>query len=308
MLLHRRQALRLATAGAVFAPGRTFAAPRAPSLDVTIIGDWGREGHDRQRAVGAAMGQSAELLRSVWTLSLGDNFYDDGVSSIEDPQWQSSYEQVYSAPSLRDTPWWSILGNHDYRGNVQAQLEYGTIDKRWRMPARYYARSERLADGTSCDLFYIDTNPFLSRYRHSRVRIDDQDPAAQLAWLERGLAASGADWKIVVGHHPIHTADGPATEEPELIASLRPLLEKYRVRVYLNGHIHNFQHVRVAGIDYITNGAGSKLSHVYQAVPGSWSLARHGFMTVSLSRDRFDFQFLGASREQLYQAALDRTA
>ena len=110
------------------------------------------------------------------------------------------------------------------------------------------------------------------------------------------------------GHNPIHTADGAQTEEPELIASLRPLLEQHRVRVYLNGHIHNMQHVRVGAIDYITNGAGSKLSKIYPRVPGSWSADRHGFMTVSLSRDSFDFQFLGKRGEPLYRAALDRTA
>ena len=30
-----------------------------------------------------------------------------------------------------------------------------------------------------------------------------QDTAAQLAWFEAALAASKADWKIVIGHHPV---------------------------------------------------------------------------------------------------------
>ena len=174
MMLLRREALgraiRLAASGALLAPLRAFAAPRAPALAFTVIGDWGRQGHDEQRTVADAMGRSAELRRSAWTLSLGDNFYYNGVASVDDPQWQTSFEQVYAAPALRNTPWWGVLGNHDYRGNVQAQLDYGAQrDARWRMPGRYYARSERLADGTSCDLFFIDTNPFLSRYRHTKV-------------------------------------------------------------------------------------------------------------------------------------------
>ena len=307
MLLRRRDALVAAAGGVASAtlPRRIFAAPVAPAMRFTAVGDWGRQGHDQQRAVGIAMGRAAEQHRSTWTLSLGDNFYEDGVQGLDDPQWRTSFEEIYDAPSLR-SPWRGILGNHDYRGDVQAQLDYGRRDARWSMPARYYSVSERLSDGTRCDLFFIDTNPFLSRYRHSRVRIDGQDPIAQLAWLERGLAASRAEWKIVIGHHPIHTADGSPTEEPELIATLRPVLERHGVRLYLNGHIHNLQHVRVGPVDYVTNGAGSKLIHLYPVQPGAWGAQTHGFMTATLSADAFAFEFRGASAERLYAAAVSR--
>ena len=307
MRLGRRDALRLVTAGSLLPPpSRAFAAPRAPALDFVCIGDWGRQGHDEQRAVAVAMGTAAEDRRSTWTLSLGDNFYEDGVAGTDDPQWRSSFEDIYDAPSLQ-SPWRVILGNHDYRGDVQAQLDYGRRDRRWSMPARYYARRERLGDGTACDLFFLDTNPFLSRYRHSKVKVDGQDATTQLAWLEQALAGSHADWKIVIGHHPIHTADGAPTQEPELIAALKPVLERHRVRIYVNGHIHNLQHVRVGSIDYITNGAGSRLLHLNAVGAGGWGAERHGFMTVSLTRDAFAFAFLGARGERLYQAALDRT-
>lgn len=38
-------------------------------------------------------------------------------------------------------------------------------------------------------------------------------------------------------------------------ARLDPILRKHKVDMYICGHIHNFQHVRMAGsdIDYITN-------------------------------------------------------
>ena len=44
------------------------------------------------------MGESAHLLEARFILSVGDNFYENGVSGVHDPAWQSSFEDVYRAP------------------------------------------------------------------------------------------------------------------------------------------------------------------------------------------------------------------
>ena len=45
------------------------------------VGDWGRDGHDNQTLVAAAMGQAATNLNFV--ISVGDNFY--GLSHFPPP-------------------------------------------------------------------------------------------------------------------------------------------------------------------------------------------------------------------------------
>ena len=45
------------------------------------VGDWGRDGHDNQTLVAAAMGQAANNLDFV--ISVGDNFY--GLSYFPPP-------------------------------------------------------------------------------------------------------------------------------------------------------------------------------------------------------------------------------
>ena len=88
----------------------------------------------------------------------------------------------------------------------------------------------------------------------------------QFVWLERALAASKADWKIVVGHHPVFSG-GMHGASWGLIRYLKPMLEEHGVRVYLNGHDHDLQHIAVDGVHYLTCGAGAE-PHRTEAASG----------------------------------------
>jgi acid phosphatase len=302
-LSHLSRRAVLAGAVGLAALPRVAAAVRAPSLDFVLIGDWGRAGAEKQREVGVQMGLKAEALQSRFVVSVGDNFYEDGVTSLTDPQWKDSFEAIYAAPSLQ-TPWDVILGNHDYIGSVSAQLGYGQISPRWRMPARYWQREELLPDGTKVAFFYIDTSPFLKAYRGTKVRIDDQNTAAQITWLDAALGASQAKWKIVIGHHPIHTVSGGKREGVDLIAQVKPVLLRHGVKIYINGHDHNFQTLERDGIQFITNGAGSATEEPGPAAPGQFSSGAHGFMTANLTAERFGYAFIDETGATLYNGAV----
>ncbi|CAM9541957.1 unnamed protein product, partial [Hapterophycus canaliculatus] len=88
------------------------------------------------------MGETAEELRPRFVVGLGDNFYDVGVETVEDPAWEDQFESVYSAAALRGIPWLMCLGNHDYMGRPEAQIERTGHDAsgRWHMPSRAYSR------------------------------------------------------------------------------------------------------------------------------------------------------------------------
>ena len=63
----------------------------------------------------------------------------------------------------------------------------------------------------------------------------------QWAWLETELAASSEfDYLLVGGHFPVWSIaeHGPTSQ---LVERLKPLLEKYDVSAYINGHDHNLQ-------------------------------------------------------------------
>jgi tartrate-resistant acid phosphatase type 5 len=309
MQLTRRQ---FVASTALLGASASFAAPAeaaAKTLNFVLIGDWGRNGHDEQRDVAVQMGKTARAFGSEYTVSVGDNFYENGVTAVDDPQWQSSFEQIYTAPALQ-SPWKIVLGNHDYRGNVQAQLDYSKTSPRWRLPARYYTETVTLPDGARAAFYYLDTSPFIKKYYGSNVHVDGQDSQAQLDWLEAQLAASKAQWNIVIGHHPIYTAqaasDGYEHDMPDMIARLNPILQKHAVPIYICGHDHLLQSVQMDHITYVVTGAGSQTYAPGPAIRGGFASGAHGFMTVRLSGERFDYALVDMHGTALFSQSILR--
>ena len=66
-------------------------------------------------------------------LAVGDIHHFNGVASTQDPLWLTNYEYVYSHPDLM-LDWFPVCGNHEYRGNTQAFMDYGKVSRRWMMP------------------------------------------------------------------------------------------------------------------------------------------------------------------------------
>ncbi len=300
MTLTRRHLL-LSAAGVPLVTPLTAAAPPAGFF---VIGDWGRGGAHHQTAVAAAMAGAAAVRDPRWIISAGDNFYESGVTGVDDPQWQSSFERVYHQPSLQ-RPWQVVLGNHDYRGDVAAQIAYSAHSARWRLPARHYTRTLPLGDGTAAEVFFLDTSPFIRKYLGTPTRIVGQDPAAQLAWLRGRLAASQARWKIVVGHHPVFTARGGAGhDQPDLIALLAPVLRAGGVRVYLNGHDHTMQFTELDGLAYVTSGSGSETYTPGPARRPGFLSGAHGFLAARFVPGGLRLDFIDAAGRERFTRIL----
>jgi len=287
-----------------------FAAssPTSPEgLNFLVFGDWGRKGQKDQLDVARQMGIAADQIGARFIVSVGDNFYDYGVSSVDDPQFKTSFEQVYTAPSLQ-VPWQVILGNHDYRGNSQAQLDYSKVNTRWNMPDRYFVRNEQIPGGGPADLIYIDTNPFIHSYaKDLRMgeQIRSQDSAKQLGWIEEQLAKSTAPWKIVIGHHPIYSG-GEHGDTPELIEHLFPLLQKYKVQAYFAGHDHDLQHLQAGGVNLFGSGAGSTVRATKMIEQSKYSKSQPGFMAVSLRPELMEIRMIDGLGQMIYQTSVSQ--
>lgn len=282
------------------------------SLRFLVVGDWGRRGAHHQRETADQMGRVAAEMSAQFVVATGDNLYDDGVRDVHDSLWKYSFEDIYTAPSLQ-VPWYVSLGNHDYRTNPQAQVEYTLFSPRWKMPARYYSVMWQITPEASAEFFIVDTSPFISGYYNDPKYIKSvtgQDPKAQLAWLEPKLAASTAKWKFVVGHHTIYSSSAKHGDNDDMIRVFRPILEKYGVQAFLNGHDHDMEVIKEGPVHYLTSGAGSSVRG--EMKPGPNSLFANGtdsgFLAVQLTPDRFDYRFIDWQGRVLFHSSIPVSA
>lgn len=233
-----------------------------------ISSDNGRNGYYKQKTIAETMGKLAETVDVEFMVGVGDIHHFGGVESTADPLWMTNFETIYSHPELM-IDWYSVLGNHEYRGNTEAVLDYCNVSRRWRQEARYYTQLHELDGGQTLRLIYLDTSPLISKYRKDKAKYKDassQDMQAQITWLEKVLKDNKATWTVAFGHHPIyaHTTK-KQSERLDMQRSIDPLLRQYNVDFYICGHIHNFQHIRSpkSTIDYVVNSSASLSREVH---------------------------------------------
>ena len=286
-----------------------FQKPEIPANSTTIYiaNDLGRNGYFEQKTVAELMGWMADVADPEFVAAIGDVHHFEGVASVDDPLWMTNYELIYSHPDLM-LDWYPLLGNHEYRGNTQAVLDYGKVSRRWVMPGRYYAVEKEVEDGNEKILYvFIDTTPLIDKYRRDTEDYLDagkQSIAAELEWLEATLAASTAKWKVVMGHHPIYAdTDKNESERTDLQRRVQPLLDKYGVDAYICGHIHNFQHIQAKGskVQYFVNTSGS-LSRDVKPIEGTqFCSGDEGFMILSTADNLMRFFLVNYKGEIIYQ-------
>ncbi len=262
-----------------------------------MANDLGRNGYYDQKPIAALMGEMAETIGPECVVAAGDIHHFNGVASVSDPLWMTNYELIYSHPELM-LDWFPILGNHEYRGNTQAVLDYGKVSRRWVMSGRYYTQVLK-GKNTTVRIVFLDTTPLIDRYREDADKYPDacgQDDKQQLDWLDKTLAQANEDWVIVVGHHPIYAETGKSQiEREDMQKKVLPILKKYNnVAIYACGHIHDFQHIKMKGdnIDYVVNSSAS-LSRKVKPVEGTvFCSSEPGFSVISADKKHLNLYMI----------------
>jgi hypothetical protein len=274
--------------------------PDGSSYNFIIISDYGRNGYENQLEVADMMGEVADDCNIKFIVTGGDNFQVKGIESVEDSLWITSYENIYTDPSTF-VDWYPALGNHDHRGNIQAQIDYSKISRRWKMPASYYTLVKK-RDSVSIRLLILDTYPMVEGFKNPNEEYTLGDAQKQVHWVDSVLTVEKEDWVVVIGHHPVFSAHPTRHNTKELVDSLNPVLNKHNVDFYVGGHDHIFQHLKDPGsnIDYFVNTAGSS---VRQAASNSWTVftaSSPGFSICSATKKKLSMYFINIEGRAIY--------
>lgn len=302
------------------------------ALTFLAIGDWGRNGSHTQKQVANAMDKTIHDSTAVHPIiiSTGDNFYDGGVETADDESFTNSFEDVYHHPSLKNTAWYAILGNHDHLGRISAQVEYSKLSSRWNMPAPYYSRI--LAPDLHA--IFLDTTPFVNdHYGKSARGKNAQLPNHQLEWLARELQMAPPTARfLLVSHHNMYamSTHGGTTE---VRSAFEPIIAPYasRILAFLSGHVHSLMHMQPqvgrSGVtyDYFVSGGGSKLDDFNTPPPAErrkwedccgvlppasnarggprsmWGQKSHGFFIFDFDGTNFSARAVNEEGEIIYE-------
>jgi hypothetical protein len=319
----RREALRRAVlfSTGVLATGKLGCATAGPpattrfsgkGIDLLALGDFGTSGNRRQKSVADGMAEFAKALDQPLSavLALGDNFY--GKMSVE--RFDKHFDQIYSAKQM-DCPFYALLGNHDYGtavhemqpGRAQMQLEYAANNprSRWKMPAKWYAIELPDAENPLVKIVMLDGCFFPGA-------LTPQEKIDQRRWLAAELAKeTQAPWIWMASHYPMFsqcTKRGRG-DNMRLIDEWGPHLKEYDVALYLAGHDHDMQHLRIEGYptSFVVNGAGGAGN--YDCDPSSRGFTDDeelGFNHFHVTADRIDVQFITAEGRCLHAFSQDR--
>jgi metallophosphoesterase superfamily enzyme len=267
------------------------------AFNFIIVSDFGWNGQNHQQEVADQMGKTADSINAKFVATCGDNFQISGVASTQDPLWMANFENVYKSNSLQ-VEWFPVLGNHDYKGSTQAEIDYSKISRRWRLTDHYYSFVKKVNESVSARFIFLDTPPFVEEYQKRPEGYPDvakQDTAKEIKWLKDVLANSKEQWILVFGHHPIYSASKTHGNTKEMIERVKPLLEQYHAQFYFCGHDHDLQHLREKGgkVDYIVTGTGGDTRPCSTNELSIYSESLPAFSVVSLKGDSISVNFVG---------------
>ncbi|AFY95384.1 metallophosphoesterase family protein [Chamaesiphon minutus] len=220
-----------------------------------------------QYAVGRALSQYHQQNPFQAVLMVGDNIYNNGEMS----KIKEAFEIPYADLLKRGVKFYAALGNHDVRtDNGDRQVEYPLFN----MQGQYYTHTHG-----DVKFFVLETNAIVNPASTERAK--------QLAWLDRELAASKARWNIVYGHHNIYSA-GVYKVDAIMQRDITPILKKHKVKLWINGHDHNYQRSQpIDGTTYLVCGGGG--ATLYPVKAQSWTAfaqSIHSFGIIEVYQDQ----------------------
>lgn len=252
-------------------------------IKFVAFGDFGT-GDANQYKVAKAVEDKCKEDGCDFGLLLGDNFYENGIKGENDPQFDNKFARPYTNLNFN---FYATLGNHDYRGDTQAQIDYSAKNPKWVLPGVTYSFSEGFID-----FFSIDSN--VASEKQGRE-------------LENAINKSKASWKIVFGHHPRYSNGFHGNAYHELARMLDKTICN-KADMYLSGHDHNKEYLKkVCNVEYLVVGSGGANPRGITAGQNTiFAKSSLGFAWFKVSKENMEFQLIDEKGNLEYKTTIKK--
>jgi len=181
-------------------------------------------------------------------------------------------------------------GNHEYAKESDGSRR---LSRHWRPQ---FALPENGPKGLEETAYSID---------YQGVRIislnSNERQAEQAAWLESLLRENPNRWTVLTFHHPIFSS-ARGRDNPELRALWKPLFDKYRVDLVLQGHDHTYARSNLKTGMNVRDAESGTVYVVSVSGPKMYNLERQPWMQRA-AEDTQLYQIISINGEKLtYEA------
>lgn len=197
-----------------------------------------------------------EAPRAKFMIHAGD-LINSANSDTEWREWFDAGDWIHAMVPGIPTP-----GNHEYKKGLNGR----TLSKFWRPQ---FTLPENGLSGLEESVYYLDYQNIRIISLNSNVRQEEQ-----VSWLDQTLKNNPQKWTVVTYHHPIYSS-GKDRDNEELRGLWKPVFDKHRVDIALQGHDHSYARGRnmPSGINvqdenggtmYVVSVSGPKMYKISQ--------------------------------------------
>ncbi len=266
------------------------------SLTFTAVGDTGKA-NEGQWEVSRALKQTCEARNCKFNLLLGDNFYQDGVKSVDDPQFYEKFEKQYSDIKM---PFYVALGNHDY-GDLEDKWEQGAFEiaysaknPQWILPKEYY---------------FFETDGVLFIVLDTVLLKHNKQVKEQAAMVKTAINNSKAEWIIVVAHHPYlsngrhgNAGNYEGLPFPYKVSGkyIKDFFDKNlcgKMDILFSGHDHNKQILpgtKKCKATFVVSGAGASATPLKERNPFFAQSEELGFILAHVENKKISLEVINS--------------
>lgn len=202
----------------------------------------------------------SRLIRKAWSVAPDARLIIHAGDLVNRGNNNNEWEQWFAAGGFihSTVPGMMTTGNHEYYENAAGQDVPSAF---WRPQ---FTLPENGPEGLEETCYYTDVQGmrFIS-LNSQEVEISDTLLARQKAWLEALLKNNPNRWTAITFHHPVLSTKKSRNNE-RLRENFKPLFDKYKVDLVLQGHDHTYARGRDGnkGPVYVVSVSGPKMSAI----------------------------------------------